>query len=601
MATNIPPHNLGELCDGLSFVIDRYAGCVERGVPFDLVWMRALGLDPELGALVPVVQKLPPALREELAQKAGQSAKRPDRAALAQTLLQWLDDQVDVTPEELSRFIKGPDFPTAGIILGVDGIKNAYATGHGRIVIRARAHVDEPKAGRFQVVVTELPFQVNKAALIEKIADLVRDKRVDGIAELRDESDRQGMRIVIEVKRDAQPRKLLNQLYKHTAMQTAFSVNMLALVDGQPRVLTLKTALLHYVNFRREIVQRRTQFDLEKARQRAHVLEGLKIALDHLDAVIQMIRQARDADAARSALMRQFKLSDAQAQAILDMQLRRLASLERRKILDELKEVRETVAKLEDLLAHPAKILGVVREELQDLKKRFGDVRRTRILQQEVQEFTDEDLIPDVEVVVTVSGRGYVKRLPASTYRVQRRGGRGVTGMVMREDDAVRHVLVANTHDSLLFFTDRGRVFQTKVHELPDASRQARGLPLTNVIGIEANETVTAVMAVRRFLDGQHFVMATRRGEVKRVAVSEFAVVRSSGLIAMGLFGFMQSPEKPYDIRRWLALVGAVYGFLHYAVQGKGWEYHLYPLAVFLCALASVPLAALAKRVEPSR
>lgn len=446
-----------------------------------------------------------------------------------------LIDNPEATVEELYGFVKGPDFPTGGLILGTEGIKTAYATGHGRILMRAKAGIEEVKGGRFHIVVTELPFQINKANLIEKIADLVKEKRIEGISDLRDESDRQGMRIVIEVKRDAKPQAVLNRLYKHTAMQSAFGVNMLALVDGQPRVLTLKKALVHFLEYRQSVLTRRTLFELEKARARAHVLEGLKIALDHLDAVIQTIRSSASAEVALGNLMERFGLSEIQAKAILDMQLRRLAALEREKILDEYAEVLKTVAYLEDLLANPRKILHLVRDELVELKEKYGDDRRTRIVPSEAEAFSEEDLIDHQEVMITLSNRGYIKRLPCDTYHSQNRGGKGIKGMVFREEDALRHMLVADTHDNLLFFTDRGRVFQLKAHEVPDAARQAKGLPIINLISLDPRETVTAVEGVPNFEAGDYFLMATRRGEIKKTPLQDFAAVRSNGLIAMSL------------------------------------------------------------------
>ncbi|MBX6341409.1 MAG: DNA gyrase subunit A, partial [Thermomicrobiaceae bacterium] len=466
MATNIPPHNLAEVCDGLIYLIDH----------------------PE------------------------------------------------ATVDELVEIVQGPDFPTGGVILGREGIKAAYATGKGRVVIRARATIEEmPRGNRFQIIVTELPYQVNKAALLEKIAEHVKAGRIDGINDLRDESDRRGMRIVIELKRDAQPRKVLNALYKHTQLQTAFGVNMLALVEGtQPRVLTLKRALQLYLDHRQEVVRRRTEYDLGRARKRAHVVEGLKIALDHLDAVIQTIRGSRTADAARANLMASFALTEAQANAILEMQLRRLAALERRKIEDEYRELLREIAALEALLADPAKIRQVIKDELADLRERYGDERRTMI--QDISgEITEEDLIPEVEVLVTITNRGYIKRLPDGVYRTQHRGGRGVNGMSVREEDGVQHIVSANTHDSLLFFTNRGRVFQLKVHEVPDAGRTARGTPVINLVGLQPDETITTLLPVRDFEGAQYLFMCTRHGRVKRTPLSQFSSVRSSGLIAITL------------------------------------------------------------------
>ncbi|HUZ03555.1 MAG TPA: DNA gyrase subunit A [Thermomicrobiaceae bacterium] len=450
--------------------------------------------------------------------------------------LVYLIDNPDASIDELIEIIQGPDFPTGGIILGREGIRAAYATGKGRVVIRARAMIEEaPRGNRFNIIVTELPYQVNKAALIEKIAEHVKAGRIEGIHDLRDESDRTGMRILIELKREAQPHRVLNALFKHTQLQQTFGVNMLALVDGtQPRVLTLKRALQLYLDHRDEVVRRRTEFDLLRARRRAHVLEGLKIALDHLDEVIATIRASRSAEAARQNLMVRFTLTEIQSNAILEMQLRRLAALERRKIEDEYREVIREIAAMEALLADPAKIRAVIRDELLELKDTFGDTRRT-LIQDMSGEITDEDLIPDVSVLVMLSNRGYVKRIPDGTYRTQRRGGRGVNGMTLRGEDGVQRMVAANTHDSLLFFTDRGRVFQLKVHELPDAGRTAKGTPIINLIGLHPNETITTLLPVSDFGAALYLFMCTRNGRVKRTRLDQFSAVRSSGLMAIGL------------------------------------------------------------------
>jgi DNA gyrase subunit A len=467
MATSIPPHNLGEVCDAISYLID----------------------NPE------------------------------------------------ATVDELTQFVKGPDFPTAGIILGGEGIKNAYATGRGKVVVQAKALVgDGAGGGRRQIVVTELPYQTNKAALVERIAELVKVRKIEGISGLRDESDRQGMRIVIELKREAQPRQVLNNLYKYTAMQSAFFVNMLALVDSQPRVISLREALQYYIDFRHEVITRRSKFELKVAKARAHILEGLKIALDNIDKVIATIKKSETAEVARQQLMGGFGLSQAQAQAILDMQLRRLANLERRKILDEYAELLKTIAYLEDLLANPRRILVLIKEEVSQLKSQFGDLRRTEISEEEVTEFREEDLIPHQRVVVTLSKRGFVKRVASRSYKPQHRGGKGIIGMVTREADAVRLLVVADTHDNLLFFTNRGRVFHLKCHEIPaDSTRTAKGTALINLFSIADGERVTAMVALADFKPGAYLLMATRRGEVKKTAVDKFAAVRSSGLIAMDL------------------------------------------------------------------
>ncbi|MFC2032176.1 DNA gyrase subunit A [Chloroflexota bacterium] len=461
MATNIPPHNLTEVCDAISYLID----------------------NPES------------------------------------------------TVDELTQFITGPDFPTGGIILGQEGIKSAYATGHGKVVVRAKVDV-----GDGVIVVTELPYQTNKAALVEKIAELVKAKRIVGISELRDESDRQGMRIVIELRREAQPQQVLNNLFKHTAMQTAFFINMLALVKGQPRVISLKEALQYFINYRHEVITRRSKFELKVAKARAHILEGLRIALDNIDKVIATIRQSETAEVARQNLMSGFSLTQTQAQAILDMQLRRLANLERQKILDEYAEVVKNIAYLEDLLANPRRILLLIKEEIEGLKSKYGDPRRTEIREEGVTEFRDEDLIPHQRVVVTLTNRGFIKRVDSRTFRPQHRGGKGIVGMVTREADAVRLLVVADTHDNLLFFTNRGKAYSLKCYEIvAESSRTAKGTAVVNLFPIAERERVTAMVAVTDFTQGGYILMATSGNEIKKTALDRFASVRRSGIIAMDL------------------------------------------------------------------
>lgn len=445
----------------------------------------------------------------------------------------FLIDNPDAEQDKLFEFIKGPDFPTGGTIIGLDGVRTGYTTGRGRVIIRAKAFIEEMRAERYQIIVKELPYQVNKAQMIEKIADMVREKRIEGISDLRDESDREGMRIVFELKRDANPRSVLNQLYKHSAMQSTFGMNMLALVDNEPRTLNLKSFLREYIHHRQNVVTRRTKFDLDKARARAHILEGFKIALDNLDAVIKTIRESDSSEAAQGALQTNFGMSELQSRAVLDMQLRRLAALERKKITDEYAEVIKQIAFLEDLLGNPRKIDQVIKDELAELRKKYGDERRTNILADEKAELTDEDLIADEEVVVTITNRGYIKRVPSTTYRVQRRGGKGITGMITREEDVVSQLAVCRTHDSILFFTDRGRVFQLKAHEIPDSSRTAKGTPVINLINIEPRELVTALVHVSNFEEAGNFmVLGTRKGEIKKTAIREFSAVRRAGLIA---------------------------------------------------------------------
>jgi DNA gyrase subunit A len=460
-----------------------------------------------------------------------------------------LIDDPDLTSDALCQFVTGPDFPTGGTIFRyerqrnsisgewetVDAIRQMYAHGRGRVVMRAQVAFEEVRGDRVAIIVTELPYQVNKASLLEKIAELVKDKKVDGIADLRDESDRDGMRMYIEIKRDANPHKVLNNLFKHTQLQAAFNMNMLALVDGQPQTLPLKSVLQHYVDHRRDIVRRRTEYDLEKARERAHILEGLKIALDHLDAVIKTIRESPDVDRARTNLMTRFDLSERQAQAILDMRLARLAALERKKIEDEYLAVIQEIAELEDILANTARVLSIIKDELRELKKKYAGDRRTRVADDSSRELTDEDLIADEDVVVTISGRGYIKRQPVATYRRQARGGKGIIGHVTREEDAVEHLLVANTHDWALFFTNRGRVFSAKVHAIPDASRQAKGLPIINMPGVqvEAGEVPMATITLPAFAAGSYLVMATKQGRIKKSPLEQFERVRSTGIRAI--------------------------------------------------------------------
>jgi len=462
-----------------------------------------------------------------------------------------LIDDAEITNDDLCAHVRGPDFPTGGTIFRfetrrnpltgeqetIDAIREMYAHGHGRVVMRAQVAFEETRNDRTAIIVSELPYQVNKAALLEKIADLVqgKERKIDGISDLRDESDRDGMRIYIEIKRDANPHKVLNQLFKHTPMQLAFNLNMIALVDGQPQTLPLKSVLQHYVDHRREIVRRRTEFDLEKARARAHILEGLKIALDNLDAVIATIRASADVEVARTNLMTSFGLSEAQAQAILDMRLARLAALERKKIEDEYLQVIQLIAELEDILANPSRVLQIIKDELLELKRKYAGERRTRVQDDSSREMTDEDLIADEDVVVTISRRGYIKRQPVATYRRQHRGGKGIIGHTTREEDAVEHLLVANTHDWALFFTNKGRVFSSKVHAIPDATRQAKGMAIINLPGVqvEPGEVPMATITLPSFEPGRYLVLATRNGIIKKTPLEQFEKVRSSGIIAI--------------------------------------------------------------------
>jgi len=450
-------------------------------------------------------------------------------------LIDKYDEMDDISVEELMKFVPGPDFPTGGIIIGREGIEAAYGTGRGRLVVRGMAHIEEGKSGKHEIIITEIPYQVNKTTLIERIAELVREDKIDQIADLRDESDQRGMSIYIELKRGAQPKKVLNQLYKFTALQSTFGVQMLALVDGEPRTLPLKRALQIFIEHRQTVIVRRSNFDLAKARARLHILDGYLLALANLDAVIKTIRESQDSDVAKTNLMNRFKLSELQAQAILDMQLRRLAALERWKIEEEHKQVAEQIASLEDLLAHPKKILALIQTDLRELAEKYGDDRRTRIASDAKEELTEEDLVQDEAVLISLTERGYVKRVASAAFRLQGRGGRGVMGHTTKEEDEVVILIPARSLDSMLFFSDKGKVYSEKVYQIPDADRAAKGIPLVNVLSLDADERVTAAIAVSDFSAHGYCVLATARGKVKRVDMEEFASVRPSGLIAMNL------------------------------------------------------------------
>ncbi|CDO04860.1 DNA gyrase subunit A [Oceanobacillus picturae] len=442
----------------------------------------------------------------------------------------------DITINELMEdYIHGPDFPTAGQILGKSGIRKAYETGKGSITVRAKANIEEHANGKATIIVTELPYQVNKAKLIERIAEHVRDKRIEGITDLRDESDRNGMRIVMELRRDVNANVVLNNLYKHTALQTTFGINTLALVDGQPKVLTIKQCLEYYLEHQKVIIKRRTAFELRKAEARAHILEGLRIALDHLDEVIALIRNSKTADIARDGLMERFKLSEKQSQAILDMRLQRLTGLEREKIENEYKELLDLIEELKAILADEEKVLEIIREELTEVKERFNDERRTELVLGGVDFFEDEDLIPEENIVITLTHQGYIKRLPSSTYRTQKRGGRGIQGMGTNEDDFVEHLVSTSTHDTVLFFTNKGKVYKAKGYEIPEFSRTAKGIPIINLLQIEKGEWVNAVISVNEFTDTDYLFFTTKYGISKRTTLSQFANIRKGGLIAVGL------------------------------------------------------------------
>lgn len=464
MATNIPPHNLGEVIDGVVMMID----------------------NPE------------------------------------------------VSIPELMVAIKGPDFPTAGLILGREGIRSAYMTGRGVVRMRAQARIEKMSNGKMRIIVSELPYQVNKARLIEGIAALVHEKTIDGITDLRDESDRNGMRIVIELRRDVNADVVLNQLYKHTQMQDSFGIIMLALVDGHPKVLNLKQVLYYYLEHQKDVLTRRTRYELGKAKDRAHILEGLKIALDHLDAVIATIRQSANGEAAKNALINKYALSEKQAQAILDMRLQRLTGLERKKIEDEYIDVMETIAWLESVLADEHKVLELIKEELLEMKRRFGDTRRT-VITSDVSNLDIEDLIAEEDIVITLTHQGYIKRQPVDTYRSQKRGGRGISGMATKEEDFLEHLFISTTHHNILFFTNLGRVYRIKGYDIPEASRTAKGAAIVNVLPLEKQEKITAVIPVKEFQADKYLFMATNQGTVKKTELLDFDTARKTGLIAINL------------------------------------------------------------------
>jgi DNA gyrase subunit A len=449
----------------------------------------------------------------------------------------------ELTSAKLMKYVIAPDFPTAGIIYGYDGVKNAYTTGRGKIIVRARANIETQKNNRENIIISELPYQVNKANLIEKIADLVRGGKINDISNLRDESDRDGMRVVIELKRDAQPAVTLNQLFKHTQMQTTFGVNLLALVNGIPKVLELKEMMQHFINHRMDVLVRRTKFELDAAERRAHILEGYIIALDNIDAVIQTIKKSKDVDTAKNNLVKKFKLTEIQAKAILDMRLQRLTGLERQKIEDEYKDLIKLIEQLKGILASEEKRYLIIKEELLDIKKRYGDKRRTEIIHS-YEDFSLEDIIAEEDVVVTISHSGFIKRFPVSGYRRQGRGGRGVAGAGTKDEDFIEHMFIASTHHYILFFTDKGKVYWLKVHEIPEAGRAARGRSILNILQKEKDEEITAFVSVKEFSDDKYLIMATQKGTIKKTVLSAYGNVRKGGIQAIKLL----SGDKLIDV-----------------------------------------------------
>lgn len=479
MATKIPPHNLSEVLDAVAFMIGK--------------------------------------------------------TKFARTANGKISLTAETTVDELLQYIKGPDFPTKGAIYDIAEIRNVYATGRGRILIRGKADIEDIGNGKSAIIITELPYQVNKALLVARIAELAKDKKVEGITDLRDESDRHGMRVVIELKRDATPRKVLNNLFKHTALQTTFPANIVALVDGTPQTLNLKTILEEYLKHRYDVVKRRSEFELRQAKARLHILEGLKIAVDNIDAVIKTIRESKDQEDAKANLIKKFKLSEIQATAILDMQLRRLAALERQKIEDEYLMVKETIDYLEDLLTHPEKILVVIKGELTKLKERFGDERRTRVYKSKVDEFSDEDLIPNEPTVMTLTDTGYIKRQSLTSFTIQRRGGKGIKGMTTKEEDAISHIRFAQTHDNILFFTNKGKVYQLRAYDISESSRTSKGTAIVNLLNIEQGEKVESFIVYGKETKGGNVFLTTRQGTVKKSKLSEFEHIRRTGILAIKL------------------------------------------------------------------
>lgn len=511
MATKIPPHNLREVADAITETIkkgrvvvgDRKTQEKEANFVIKKINLVASGFD----------------------KKATNGEAKPSDVSF----------ESDITVNDLIKIIPGPDFPTGGVIYDANSLRDVYATGRGKINIRGIAQIKEGRPGRQQIVISELPYQVNKARLVAKIASLVKDKKIKGVADLRDESDKDGMAVVVELKRDAKPKSTLNSIFKYTRLQTTFPANFVALVDGTPHIVGLKQILVEYVKHRQRVVTRRTIFELTAAKRRAHILEGLKIALDNLDAVIKTIRRSRTQEDAKQNLIRRFKLTEIQSTAILDMQLRRLAALEREKIEKEYKQMKKIIDLLTAILMRPKKVLAIIVKELTELQDKFGDARKTKIYKQKIGEFSEEDLIPKEETLITVTKTGYIKRVPRGTYRSQRRGGKGVIGMTTKEEDEIEHLISATTHDSLLFFTDRGKVYGTKTWEIDETSRQAKGKALVNILDLEQDEKVLSVLPVGMGISAKHLIMATKGGIVKKTKLNQFKNMRTSGLIAIRL------------------------------------------------------------------
>lgn len=510
MATKIPPHNLGE-------VVDAIIETLKKGK----VIINAETQEKQADFVIKKINLI----------ASGQTEKVTEEE-LSPTEVSF---ESDISIEELIQIIPAPDFPTGATIYNANSLKDVYSTGRGKIIVRGVAEITEGERGRQQIIISQIPYQVNKSALILKIADLVRDKKIKGIADLRDESDKEGMRIAIDLKRDAKPKAVLNNIYKHTKLQTTFPANFVALVNGTPYTVNLKQILVEYVKHRQKVIARRTIFDLTQAKKRAHILEGLIIALDNLDAVIKTIRSSKTQEEAKLNLIKKFSLTDIQATAILDMQLRRLAALEREKIEKEFKETKELIDQLTAILKEPEKILKIITKELGLLKEKFGDPRRTKVYKQDIGEFSEEDLVPLEGTLITITKTGYIKRVPLGTYKSQRRGGKGVLGMTTRGEDEIDHIINATTHDNLLIFTDRGRVYGTKVWEIPSTTRQAKGQALINFLNMDQDEKVLSILAVGNENSAKHLIMVTKKGIVKKTRITDFMNMRASGLIAIKL------------------------------------------------------------------
>lgn len=508
MATKIPPHNLSEIIEAIIETIKNGKTTYENRQASD-------------------------EHTDFVIKKINLVASGTEKTLSQDVYPQITGFDSDITTEDLIKIIPGPDFPTGGAIYDSAAMIEVYSTGRGKIILRGIADIQDGVKGRQQIVISEIPYQVNKAELVKRIADLVKERKIIGISDLRDESDKDGLRVVIELKRDAKPKSVLNNIYKHTKLQTTFPANFVALVDGTPHTLNLKQILVEYIRHRQRVITRRTIFELTEAKRRGHILEGLMIALDNLDEVISTIRKSKTQEDAKNNLMKKFELTDIQATAILDMQLRRLAALEREKIENEYKEIKKLIDELTLILKNPDKVLQIIVKELSDLKNKFADSRKTKIYKQKIGEFSEEDLIAKEDTLITVTKTGYVKRVPRTTYRSQRRGGKGVVGMTTKEEDKIEHLISATTHDTILFFTSKGRVFGIKAWELPETTRQAKGQAIVNLIDIEQDERIMSILPMNE--EGKHLIMATANGTVKKTAVSEFKNMRASGLIAIRL------------------------------------------------------------------